>query len=1159
MGWFTWTLRISVPPQPVPSPSSYSLLFALVPCGQMDAMSHSQAPSGGYPQSPDPTLSDPQWLQQLSSHPIFTPRLDRNGVSTSPHVSSGRDVPGSHTQLMAVRGSDLITVVDNEIRIASLVDAKASASDPPLSPIPTSSFKTHSAASYKVLVPGQSPAIDFDIRHLSVNPTGKLLACVGSSQITLIVMPRSGYTKHVDREIVCRMVPVAPYYHSAHSVAAISKADWHPWGENGTSLLVLTEDGLLREYDVAKDTDEPQQTASFLPVTTVSALQRSRSRSATPASASRQHASSPIAVRSSVDPNTSSFQPTRGTGLSADDDAATTAVSFSLCVLDTPLPHATLFDQDAEAAAATRRRTTSDWSPLTIFGLMKNGDVWALCPFLPKSAVIPAAYIHSLAKFASYRANSIASHKTSQADAQLRYVNALLKQASQGWSTHHDDSRRQNSVTPGPESFARSRSTSTMDLDQLVDSPAGVQERNGAAEGIQQLQYGPIRLHPPSWSFRQDIRQGGSAKKAPRPQGPFLLKPAPVELCDERESAACDLIWTWLTDENTEVVQDTAVTGVAALSIVGHDGRVDVALLFEPVEAIWDSTTLKHRSAARRRSKPPKTNRYGLSDTEDEADDFEALSLEDSEELPCLLVYETIDLGILDTALENGVTSQSAASDVLLDKVGSNRPCFVRDPLYADTIYVYHALGAHCLGFATWTAKLIEALNMPSQDELDNDANNDASLSAQESREKALVKMLHRGHNTEVVWVINTVAPESGKSLEVNPVTAVSILSDVYLSYAFLALTADLQLVGVELSLRVGPGSDDSPASREGSLQVGGTDPIHGPKPYVSLLGEGPAFQPPAIFVQSAGVQGLPQHPRRAALTGASAAQSELQITPETLRTLGKTVEAYRHELREVVSAGNAVQARLDLQVREMTRQLEKLNGIRLRCNAHGADTASGGKGALGERVQRIAQAQLQLVGRIDKALQRLMDSHQPSVSIYEKRWFEELGRIASEFGITRADGGEIKLDTRSNRKALAAKAELLSHQLSLLRPQLAALREQGKIEGSLGEREGLLSGEQLRKVEKLLSSEAAMLAEAKEKVEQLNKRIGHIKPLRDAPAGSIINEDGDESISFSNVRTGGRASLPTSSTAANFADLSFAARASAHRTHSRTGSSFLA
>ncbi|CDR99741.1 uncharacterized protein SPSC_02573 [Sporisorium scitamineum] len=1086
-------------------------------------MSHTPAPLGGYPQSPDPTLSDPQWLQQLSSHLIFTSSRPQN-------VPSASSLDGSHTKLMTVRGTDLIAIVDNQVRIASLVDAKASAANHPLSPSPSSSFKAGSSASYKVLVPGQGDKVDFDIRHLSINPTGKLLACVGDSQITLIVLPRSGYTKHVDREIVCRTVPVAPYYHSAYSDATVSKVDWHPWGEGGTSLLVLTEDGLLREYDVAKDTEEPQQTASFLPLHNAPATQRSRSRSATPGLPSRN-------PESSLGP--------RSFGVSAADNDATTAVSFSLCVTNTPQPRSNPFDQDADhiwAEETSRSSGPSDWSPLTVFGLMRNGDVWALCPFLPKSATVPSVYIHNLAKLASYHANTFESQQTSYIDTQLRYVNALLKQASKGSS--HDIAERQGSVTPGPERFARSRSTSTMDLDQLVASPGGAKQSEQASSGVEHVQDGPVRLHPPSWSYRQGISQGGSVKKAPRPQGPFLLRPAPVELCAERESAACDILWSWLTDESADVQPAAAVTGVAALSIVGHDGRVDVALLFEPVEAAWDAPLSSRRSTARRQSKPPKTNRYGLSDTEDEADEFEALTLEHPEELPSLLIYETIDLGLLDTALDNGISSQPAASDLLLSKVASNKPSFVRDPLYGDTLYVYHAFGAHCLGFATWVPKLMEALNMPSQDELDNDAGNDTSLASAQSREQALVKMLHHGYNTEVVWVVNTIAGGSGKGLEVNPVTAVAILSDVYLSYAFLAVTADLQLVGVELSLRVEQDELDSSASRGQATALRASDSANPPKQYVSLLGDGPAFQPPAIFAQSAGVQGLPQHPRRAALSGTST-KSELQITPDLLRALGKTVETYRHEIRDVVSAGNAVQARLDLQVREMTRQLEKLNTIRLRCQSLGS------KGTLGERVQKIAATQVQLVARIDKALQRLMDSHQPSLSMYEKKWFEELERIAVEVGVTR-DNGEFKVD-KSNRKALTAKAELLAHQLSLLRPQMVALREERP-------QQGLLGGEQLKKVEKLLSSEAAMLAEAKEKVNQLNKRIAHVRPRESAAAGGMAGGvyDADSSVSFSQAGFGGGGGLPTSSTAANFADFSIA-RASPLRTHSRTGSSFFA
>lgn len=49
-------------------------------------------------------------------------------------------------------------------------------------------------------------------------------------------------------------------------------------------------------------------------------------------------------------------------GFSADDEDASVAVSF--CI--------------GEGQA--------DWGPLTLYGLMRNGDILAICPFLPARA-----------------------------------------------------------------------------------------------------------------------------------------------------------------------------------------------------------------------------------------------------------------------------------------------------------------------------------------------------------------------------------------------------------------------------------------------------------------------------------------------------------------------------------------------------------------------------------------------------------------------------------------------------------------------------------------------------------------------------------------------------------------------------------------------------
>ena len=41
-----------------------------------------------------------------------------------------------------------------------------------------------------------------------------------------------------------------------------------------------------------------------------------------------------------------------------------------------------------EAVSFCIGKGVADWSPLTVFTLMKNGDVWAMSPFLPATAYV---------------------------------------------------------------------------------------------------------------------------------------------------------------------------------------------------------------------------------------------------------------------------------------------------------------------------------------------------------------------------------------------------------------------------------------------------------------------------------------------------------------------------------------------------------------------------------------------------------------------------------------------------------------------------------------------------------------------------------------------------------------------------------------------------
>lgn len=109
----------------------------------------------------------------------------------------------------------------------------------------------------------------------------------------------------------------------------------------------------------------------------------------------------------------------------------------------------------------------------------------------------------------------------------------------------------------------------------------------------------PVRVHPPT-TVRQQVA----------PQGPFLMTPAPVELSDEVESKACDIFYLRVTSAASSggkaQREDLPQPSVGIIGIVSHDGRVDVCLAVEHVEAKWRTAPVRPRSEVR-------SNRYGLS------------------------------------------------------------------------------------------------------------------------------------------------------------------------------------------------------------------------------------------------------------------------------------------------------------------------------------------------------------------------------------------------------------------------------------------------------------------------------------------------------------------------------------------------------------------
>ncbi|TIA94721.1 hypothetical protein E3P96_04044 [Wallemia ichthyophaga] len=743
------------------------------------------------------------WLGNLTE---AVADLGSNGVPGLPSIK---------TKKLVVRNSDLIWAEKNVIRMVSMAQLKGGCSN--------------SSNPIKTL---QIPNLNFDIHSLALNHTKKLLAVSGTHQVLVIVLPRPGYANLVSPTLDSRSILIGQYYHALPGSSQLANVDWHPWSCSAASLLVLTRDSLLREYDVSLDSDEPQQSLSFT-----------------------QHSAMPGSLSTPLSNH-------RSRGFSADDDRDDECVSFHLGC------------------------SSSDWGALTLYALMRNGDVYALCPFLPTHALVPINYIQNLrgvteAKLLdpAHEDNGIVEARLNQ---QMRWLNAMAKQM--------------HSLDGSATSFKCS-------------SP----------------------------------RATGSILR----QGPYLVQPPPSD--DDEEADASDI----LAIRPSQLPMDVFV-------VVYTNGRVDVCLATDNVEGRWSSRA------------------------------------ELAAQPPVMSTYETIQL-------VNG-------ADV-------GYPSLEHDPVYEDTVYISHASGVHALVLKPWLDEL------------------------------AQTECITR--DSKLIQVVQTGERDNAQS---NPVVALDIVNDAFLGYFLLALTANLQLLPLALSLRVEETSGEGVEEKEHKKGAEGADHTSEHlKHYSSLLDAAHPIDLDAAHPidLTRGLDG--GHTRDA-----------IAITPQTLRYLGGVVSNVRRHTHALTASANSVQDRLSLQLRESARQIDRLAHVaQVATNPSNQAGVGSGKGG---RVHAVSLDQLALLARMDRLLQRLMDRHQPTLSVHETKWFEELARIRDEVG---GSGGGKNGDAKG--RALQARMSRLNHQLNILRPQVEAyqLGQAAKLTPS-----SAIGASQIAKVEGVLHEE---------------------------------------------------------------------------------------
>ncbi|KAF8423559.1 hypothetical protein EV426DRAFT_602039 [Tirmania nivea] len=233
---------------------------------------------------------------------------------------------------IASRGTEVFVAVGCEIRCVDLRFLKAQYEEVLEGAGKATQSSTKPERGYQVL---GIPELDFTIHQLDISPDGQYLAIVGERRVAVCLLPSPGFVRSSDEKLraVCRQI--GKFYHNDSSEKTV-RAVWHPFGFQGSSLVILTSDAFVRVYDITMD----QETTCEVPdqVFDLNSL----------AGRERQ--------RTSFIPDPESFEP-----------ASCCFASGDLC-----------------------------WRPFSLYILMRGGDIYSLCPIVPSRWVPSENYLPKL-------------------------------------------------------------------------------------------------------------------------------------------------------------------------------------------------------------------------------------------------------------------------------------------------------------------------------------------------------------------------------------------------------------------------------------------------------------------------------------------------------------------------------------------------------------------------------------------------------------------------------------------------------------------------------------------------------------------------------------------------------------------------------------------
>ncbi|KAJ1798138.1 hypothetical protein LPJ59_002694, partial [Coemansia sp. RSA 2399] len=853
-------------------------------------------------------------------------------------------------------------------------------------------------------------ALSFDINKLLINQSGKLLAAMGGHQVTVVVLPPPGAATRKPAGGAFG----AARYEDLDSEEAKEQGVWYDCrsmivgsstaGSKGKSADKRRSSGVGAGLSATENWSVRMRVVDVL----------WHHLSASDSHLLVLHATGTIKI---FDVSEDLDSPEQIVSLFGAKEAGSSAFAMS---------HAVSF--------CLGSNTSAGWSRVTVFVLTNTGDLYSLCPVLPRRCCIEREWLEGLLE---------------SAELDVREWQAEEYEASERVYT--------------PPELANARAAVKW-LEQVLELDKGK-----TAPVL------PASLGSPSVASGNDcmylILPVGIVQ-TPVPQGPYLFQPEPKPVdgsgvdsddsssdydsdggngnstggCDPDD--ACDVLY--LQPGSNEYG-----AGVGLIAISYCDARVEVFADLEPVICRW-ATPLSRGVRSR--------------------------------DMPVLATLASIDLSVAPLTSENDGAHEER-SDRRSPKRAGATVTIQKDALSPAVFFALHQHGVHRVDVRKWAVLLDRAIGLGSDESrstalesliysLDGRGGMPAVRGGSTSNQGSAADEGERGALARscVQCVVHTY-PRA--SQPVIPVVGAAVVDDIYLSYSLLALVAPCQLVGIALPLPSNTESNDDndgdgpldeleDGAGEGDvgrrrldLSVGTKDVV-----YVPRLPKAGYKLPTALSGGGAAVQ----QPRFVLREDNPISEGD-EVSEEKLKLLGSVVGQLHSQLKIVADAHSSMREHMDLQVLEHRRQHDKLAAISSGFQKHFEQLRLSQR-----RIDALQGSTRKLSLRVDQALRQLLSFYQPELTSSERAFGQEVRDM--EMYVNGADG---------YTQAVNALHERVNDMHALTR-STARARDAAAESRTMGAPR--LSSAALEKIRMTLDSEQSNLKDTCERIDELQARV---------------------------------------------------------------------